>query len=172
MSDPSSLRVADADRERLADELREHMVAGRLTQDELEERLDTTYKAKTQADLDALRVDLPISPAAVQRSLAQRRKHLRVRLLQEAGGSLTASGACVAIWLAAGAHGQFWPVWILIVVVMAFARSGWALFGPAPDLDAVEQQLDARRSKRSDHDQRQAERRQREAERRARRRDR
>ena len=31
MSDPSTLRVADADRERLAGELREHMVAGRLT---------------------------------------------------------------------------------------------------------------------------------------------
>ena len=37
MSDLSSLRVADADREQLVEELREHTVAGRLTSDELEE---------------------------------------------------------------------------------------------------------------------------------------
>jgi hypothetical protein len=152
MSDPSSLRIADADRERLADELREHMVAGRLTQDEFEERLDTTYKAKTQADLDALRVDLPISPAAVQRSLAARRKHLRVRLLQEGGGSLTASGVCVAIWLAAGAHGQFWPVWVIAFTLLPLLRDGWLLLGPAPDERAVEARLQRRHDRRLAHE--------------------
>jgi len=38
MSDSSSLRVADADREQLEEELREHMLAGRLTPEEFEER--------------------------------------------------------------------------------------------------------------------------------------
>jgi hypothetical protein len=154
MSDPSSLRVADADRERLADELREHMVAGRLTQDELEERLGTAYAAKTQADLDALRVDLPISPATVQRSLVARRKHLRVRLLQEAGGSLTASGVCVAIWLAAGAHGQFWPIWVIAFTLLPLLRDGWLLLGPGGDEQAVEARLQARRVRRLAHDRR------------------
>jgi hypothetical protein len=60
-------------------------------------------------------------------------------------------------------------VWILIVVVMAFARSGWALFGPAPDLDAVESSLDARRRRRLEHDQRHGRREQRRSERRERR---
>jgi hypothetical protein len=154
MSDPSTMRVADADRERLAGELREHMVAGRLSQDELEERVDLAYKAKTQADLDALRADLPMSPAAVKQSLAERRSHLRRRLLQEAGGSLTASGVCVAIWLAAGAHGQFWPIWVIVFTLLPLLRDAWALLGPAPDEREVEARLQRRRQRRLAHERR------------------
>ncbi len=148
MSDPSSLRVSDSDRESLAGELREHMVAGRLTQDEFEDRLDFAYKATTRADLDALRADLPMSPAAVQRSLQERRVHLRRRLAQEAGGSLTASGVCVAIWLATGAQGQFWPIWVIVFTLLPLVRDGWLLLGPAPDEQAVEARLQARRARR------------------------
>ncbi len=147
MSDPSTLRVADADRERLAGDLREHMVAGRLSQEELEERLDLAYKAKTQADLDALRADLPMSVAAVKQSLQERRTRLRRRFAQEAGGSLTASGVCVAIWLAAGAHGQFWPIWVIVFTLLPLVRDGWALLGPAPDERAVEARLQRRRAR-------------------------
>jgi hypothetical protein len=156
MSDPSSLRVSDADRESLAGELREHMVAGRLTQEELEERLGLAYKATTTADLDALRADLPLSPAAIQRSLSERRGHLRRRLVQEAGGSLTASGVCVAIWLAAGAHGQFWPIWVIVFTLLPLLRDSWLLLGPAPDERAVEARLQARRARRLAHGRRQA----------------
>lgn len=151
MSDPSSLRVSDADREGLAGELREHMVAGRLDQEEFEQRLDLTYKATTRADLDALRDDLPMSPAAVQRSLQERRGHLRRRLAQEAGGSLTASGVCVAIWLAAGAHGQFWPIWVIVFTLLPLVRDGWLLLGPAPDEQAVQARLQRRRARRLGH---------------------
>ncbi|HUA73396.1 MAG TPA: DUF1707 domain-containing protein [Solirubrobacteraceae bacterium] len=156
MSDPSTMRVADADRERLAGELREHMVAGRLSQEELEERVDLAYKAKTQADLDALRADLPMSPAAVQQSLAERRAHLRRRLLQEAGGSLTASGVCVAIWLANGAQGQFWPIWVIVFSLVPFLRGAWHLFGPAPDEKAFEESLQRRRARHLAHERRHA----------------
>ena len=69
-------------------------------------------------------------------------------MLQETGGSAGAFLVCTGIWLASGAHGQFWPVWILIVVLLTVGRSAWALFGPAPDLDAAEQALDARRRRR------------------------
>ena len=86
MSDSSSLRVADADREQVADELREHMVAGRLTQEEFEERLGRAYEASTRAELDALKVDLPMSPATLQRALSKRKADLRRRLVQEGGG--------------------------------------------------------------------------------------
>lgn len=140
------MRVADADRERLAGELREHMVAGRLSEEELEERVALAYSAKTQADLDALRADLPISPATIEQSLKERRRHLRRRLTQEAGGSLTASGVCVAIWLAAGAHGQFWPIWVIVFTLLPIVRDGWALLGPAPDERAVEARLQRRRA--------------------------
>ena len=57
MGDLPSLRVADADREQLVDELRDHAVAGRLTSAELEQRIGDAYSASTRADLDALRAE-------------------------------------------------------------------------------------------------------------------
>lgn len=81
-------------------------------------------------------------------SRAARRSHLTRRLIQETGGSVSLFVVCTAIWLVSGAHGQFWPVWLLIFVVISLARNGWALFGPAPDFDAVEQQLDRERERR------------------------
>jgi Domain of unknown function (DUF1707) len=54
-----NVRVGDADREAAAGQLREHYAEGRLTLDELNERLDATFAAKTKADLDAALRDLP-----------------------------------------------------------------------------------------------------------------
>jgi len=57
------MRVGDAERDAAANELREHFASGRLTQDELNERLDQTFAAKTRGDLSALFTDLPSSTA-------------------------------------------------------------------------------------------------------------
>jgi hypothetical protein len=51
--------VADADRESAIDDLREHMLAGRLTAQEFESRVGGAHAARTRADLDAVRSDLP-----------------------------------------------------------------------------------------------------------------
>jgi hypothetical protein len=59
------MRVGDAERDAAANELREHFASGRLTQDELNERLDRTFAAKTREDLSGLFTDLP-SPTAWQ----------------------------------------------------------------------------------------------------------
>jgi Domain of unknown function (DUF1707) len=62
-----NLRVGDADREATAAQLREHFADGRLTLDELNERLDQTFAAKTKADLNTVVRDLPQAmPAGVQ----------------------------------------------------------------------------------------------------------
>ena len=53
------LRVSDADRERTALALRDACAEGRITLDELSERLDRAYSAKTQAELDRVVADLP-----------------------------------------------------------------------------------------------------------------
>jgi hypothetical protein len=55
----SHLRASDADRERVAKFLREQHAVGRLTHDELEERVDRAYHAVTMGDLDRLIADLP-----------------------------------------------------------------------------------------------------------------
>ncbi len=56
-------RIADADRDRAIDQLREHLLAGRLTPDEFEERVGSAQSARTRADLDAAEIDLPMSPS-------------------------------------------------------------------------------------------------------------
>jgi hypothetical protein len=48
---------------------------------------------------------------------------------------------------------------VLVVVALSVIRNGWALYGPAPDLDAVEAHLDARREKRLSRDERRGRRR-------------
>jgi hypothetical protein len=59
--DPQHLRASDADRERVAEMLREAAGDGRLTMDELDERLDAVYAAKTYAELAPITHDLPAS---------------------------------------------------------------------------------------------------------------
>jgi hypothetical protein len=58
-ADPRHLRAADADRDRTAEMLRRAAAEGRITFDELDERISQAYSAKTFADLEALTRDLP-----------------------------------------------------------------------------------------------------------------
>src|SRR5512135_2034827 len=57
--DKGSLRASDADRERVAEILREATGDGRLSLEELDERLDAVYAAKTYAELEPITRDLP-----------------------------------------------------------------------------------------------------------------
>jgi len=60
-ADHSLLRVSDSDREQAAEVLREAAAQGRISLDELDERLESAYAAKTYADLAAVTHDLPQS---------------------------------------------------------------------------------------------------------------
>jgi hypothetical protein len=51
--------VGDADRERRIEELRGHMLAGRLTAEEFEDRVDAVHRARSRQDLDAAGMHLP-----------------------------------------------------------------------------------------------------------------
>ena len=64
-ADRSLMRVSDADRERAAEVLREAAGQGRISMDELDERLELAYAAKTYADLAAVTGDLPQGGAAL-----------------------------------------------------------------------------------------------------------
>jgi hypothetical protein len=83
------LRASDADRERVANVLREAAGDGRLTMDELDERLDAVYAAKTYAELEPITHDLPDAGTeqAPAPSSAARRDPARF------GGTPTSSGA-------------------------------------------------------------------------------
>ena len=57
-----NLRIGDAERDAAMVQLREHFAAGRLTFDELTERIDVALTAKTQRHIDGLMADLPRPP--------------------------------------------------------------------------------------------------------------
>ena len=79
MTDESlpELRASDADREHTAERLRQAAGEGRLTMEELEERLHTTYAARTHRELECLTADIVISdtnaPAGQSRRMPVRR---------------------------------------------------------------------------------------------------
>lgn len=122
-SDPS-IRAGDADRERVAEQLREHYAQGRLDADELDERLSAVLSARTVGELRALTADLPPPepyqlpvPASSRHQPVHRERHrpparaeqaLRAQLASY--GSLVA--ICVVVWALTG-FGYFWPVWII-----------------------------------------------------------
>ncbi|WP_393060220.1 DUF1707 domain-containing protein [Streptomyces sp. LN549] len=62
------IRASDADRDRIADILREAMAEGRLTADEHAERVDSVYRAKTVGELEPLVRDLP-APGGTPRAV-------------------------------------------------------------------------------------------------------
>jgi hypothetical protein len=71
-SDPT--RASDTERERIADWLREAAAAGRLTVEELDERMGRAYSAVTRGELTSLIADLPVAsappPMAIPRAVA------------------------------------------------------------------------------------------------------
>jgi hypothetical protein len=104
----SELRASDADRERVADRLRAAAGEGRLTADELEERVERALSARTEAELEPLVSDLP-APAGRRPPPPARRvwdsEHVRAYV--------AVNVMLVAIWALTGA-GYFWPVWPIL----------------------------------------------------------
>ena len=65
---PSQMRISDGDRHKVAELLRDAAGDGRIDLDELDQRLEATWVAKTYADLVPITADLqpagPVSPPA------------------------------------------------------------------------------------------------------------
>jgi hypothetical protein len=68
VGDQAELRAGDRDRDRTADRLRAAVGEGRITLDELSDRLDRLYAARTYGELEALVADLPGTRAPEVRS--------------------------------------------------------------------------------------------------------
>jgi hypothetical protein len=129
-----ALRASDAERERTATLLRDHAAAGRLTPEELDERLDVAYAARTVGELDALTNDLPPTSApSAPRARALDCPGARERALHAVGLVVLVNVACNAIWLATGADGSWWPKWVLLASVLRLAFQLWAVLGPGGD---------------------------------------
>jgi hypothetical protein len=122
-----ALRASDAEREQVSRRLAEHAAAGRLTPEELDERIDAAYAARTHDELARLLEDLPGPPAP---SRADSERELAIsRLTHRAGAAVIACLACIGIW-AAGGGGDFWPIWVILVAAIVLARNAWSTLGP------------------------------------------
>ncbi|MGX1483648.1 DUF1707 domain-containing protein [Mesorhizobium sp. B2-3-3] len=91
-SENPDMRASDAERERVAETLREAVAEGRLEMDEFEQRLDATFKARTHGELVPLVRDLPASGGPVAG-----RKASSANWPARIGGAPTSSGA-FAFW--------------------------------------------------------------------------
>jgi hypothetical protein len=129
-------RASHADREQVVGALKAAFVQGRLTADELDERVGQALAARTYAELAALTTDLPPDPAparqpapapppAPQPALAQRPQNTAARRAVKAGAG--AIGVTVTAAMIAGAVvGQpaaFVFVAVFMVVLAAAATA-------------------------------------------------
>ncbi len=133
MASEAELRASDAERERTVAQLREHFSAGRLSEDELDQRSDAAYAARTVGQLTELVADLPPLPAAPPRpGHDAEREAARRRVLYKSGTSAITVLICVVIWAASGA-GYFWPIWVMLGTGIFALRSAWDELGPGAD---------------------------------------
>jgi uncharacterized protein DUF1707/2TM domain-containing protein len=101
------LRVGDAERGQVIDQLADHHAAGRLTLPEFEERMAAAWTARTGAELQVLVRDLP-APARPAPPAAA-----RPRLDDQARTYLAVMALLWLIWLVTGA-GYPWPIWPML----------------------------------------------------------
>jgi hypothetical protein len=118
MDSAMDLRVGDREREQTAEALRHHAAEGRLDPEELEERMEAAYSARTQADLDRLTYDLP----ARQALPVKRKRSLPEHTRRVIYGALAADLAALAIWAASDPNGDFWPKWVFIFTAVIAVR--------------------------------------------------
>lgn len=114
---PHALRASDADRERVIELLRGHTAAGRITPDELEERIEEAYGARSVGEVQRTLRELPegsdLAPSRPSAPAAARRSRSRSHDNGELVAFALVNTMLIVIWAASGA-GYFWPIWPLL----------------------------------------------------------
>ena len=113
MSDVDLL-ASDAERDEAAERLRQAAAEGRVTPEELEQRLGRAFGARTRGELDVVVADLP-APRRPERPSTRRRPELVA--------FASTAVLLIAIWALSG-MGYFWPAWPILV---------WGFFVLMPD---------------------------------------
>lgn len=117
------IRVSDAERERAVDALRDHYADGRLSSDELEERIERAYEATTRADISGLMRDLPRHTG--RRTRERLAKANRDAWRAHLTSYVAVNGGLVGLWALTGT-GEFWPAWSIAPWGMALGWHGMA----------------------------------------------
>lgn len=117
MAGRATLRASDADRERVAERLRQAAAEGRLLTEELEQRLEASFSARTYGQLNAIVADLPgrhLTARAESRRLVPVRPALAVAL------AVAVMLVAVAVVFVVTGVLAMWMLWLV---------AGWWFFG-------------------------------------------
>jgi hypothetical protein len=124
-NDPAQMRASDADRQVIADRLKQALDEGRLHLHEYDDRVKLVYSSATYADLQPLVADLPMpgmtaadleSRRVADARRASRRMPTALVVLWTIFGSLLAVNLAVWVIVAATVSGDiyFWPIWLAV----------------------------------------------------------
>lgn len=97
-SELPDMRASDAERERIAEILREAVAEGRLEMEEFEQRLDAAYKARTHGELEPIVRDLPAVGATVAPVAAGQAGTGSMARWSDRVGTPATSGGAFAFW--------------------------------------------------------------------------
>jgi len=148
----AQLRASDADREQFVETLRRHHTDGRLTTEELAERTERAYAARTFGDLDALATDLPplrppaprqaapgypappgsIAPPPGGRAPAPTQAEAKAALYRSVLWFGALAVFLVVIWAVTNFGGYFWPIWPILGFAVAIGWQAFNVYGPRP----------------------------------------
>ena len=103
------MRISDSDRDRAAAQLRDYYAEGRLTSEELDERVTATLNARTAGDLRRVMADLPVAPAAQ-------------------GGAPSTPPFAAPPWAYRRRGPRLLPVLLLILLAAVLLPGGWIFF--------------------------------------------
>lgn len=125
MAPNPDIRASDADRDRVADSLREHCAQGRITIDEMHERLEAVYEAKTLGDLQEVTSDLPEEDFYELPVPASQPKSTASVAPRPPSGDLEAQ-RMRAMWGAWGVvSGINFTIWLIILVTSGAVYPWW-----------------------------------------------
>ncbi|GAB3218855.1 hypothetical protein GCM10027447_00260 [Glycomyces halotolerans] len=126
--DAGRVRISNAERERAIEQLREALEEGRIELSEFDERSKATYEAKTNAELDLVFQDLPVSRAhdssvhtidLTPEERAEREAAVRERV--EGGGSRLSGMTQALIWVSCTTL----PIWLFVLLITGETQGFW-----------------------------------------------
>ena len=130
----AELRVGDTDRRAVVDEQQRHFIDGRLTSEELGERVAQALNARTFGELSILVADLPWTAGSEERQRPSRDETWRDWLLAPRIGVVLILVGVVAlltmITVTQGAHAGLFPFWPILI--WGFFFIGWPGRGSRP----------------------------------------
>ncbi|HXW86917.1 MAG TPA: DUF1707 domain-containing protein [Streptosporangiaceae bacterium] len=142
-----NMRISDADRERVTARLRDHYAEGRLTADELDERITATLNAKTVGDLRPIMADLP-EPGPVGPQAGPMPQQQDPRYAYQRGPRLVPVALLLLLFSLLILPGAGWAFFAFIKIALL----AWLVLCVAGIFVAARFRRRARRSRQSRHD--------------------